>query len=95
MHNNFVLKVTSSSCKIYFPRRIFKLVICILSFSSAFTYMYAQEASELIRQITPESNESKRTEADTNKEFKVSETQKKLIRKVLISYGYNRTNLFK
>lgn len=83
MHNNFVLKVTSSSCKIYFPRRIFKLVICILSFSSAFTYMYAQEASELIRQITPESNESKRTEADTNKEFKVSETQKKLIRKVL------------
>jgi hypothetical protein len=43
----------------------------------------SQEVNELIRQITPESNESKKTEADKEKDFKVTETQKKLIRKVL------------
>lgn len=56
-------------------------------FSSAiflsFTHLYAQDTTELIRQITPDSNENKKTEADTVKEFKITETQKKLIRKVL------------
>lgn len=41
------------------------------------------ESPDLIKLITPESNESKKTEVDVNKAFQITETQKKLIRKVL------------
>jgi hypothetical protein len=58
----------------------FKTLLLIFLFSYS---IYSQDTSELIKLITPESNESKKTESDTEKDFKVTETQKKLIRKVL------------
>lgn len=62
---------------------MFRKTFYLFLFFFFIQYNFSQDQQELIKLITPESNESKKTEADSEKEFKVSESQKKLIRKVL------------
>lgn len=63
---------------IFFNTFYFYFAFLILSIS-----LFSQDTTELIRQINADGNEPKKTEADTIKEFKITETQKKLVRKVL------------
>ncbi|HNB98246.1 MAG TPA: LPS-assembly protein LptD [Leptospiraceae bacterium] len=62
--------------------RVFRSYFVLLLFSLSIS-IFSQDTTELIRQINVDGNEPKKTEADTIKEFRISETQKKLVRKVL------------
>ena len=49
----------------------------------SFTHTYAQDTTELIKQLNLNETGEEKTEADTTKEFKLTEAKKKLIRRVL------------
>ncbi|MBP6739226.1 MAG: LPS-assembly protein LptD [Leptospiraceae bacterium] len=97
MQNKSVLKILALGYNTYLPRRSRRSLFSILNsffvlsvpfvvnifLPLSFTDLYAQDTTELIKLITPDSEEKKKTEADTNKELSITETQKKLIRKVL------------